>query len=208
MNNQLVKINELVKPSNKTDSFIIAEKFGKRHCDVLRVITNTRKKLSQEFTERNFALSEYLDNTGRKLPYYEITKDGFLIIAMGFTSPEAFEWKEKFIAAFNRMESVIKQNLTVPASINTKAVSTAVKRCVTAALKQELSSIFNNPTLPDLIKTYEPLSDEDMLRCLRNWYFHHHYQTVKEQQRLFEENALLRSKLDTIHKTVLLPIKI
>jgi len=46
-----------------------------------------------------------------------------------------------------------------------------------------------------------------MLRCLRNWYFHHHYQAVKEQQRLFEENSLLRSKLDTIRKTALLHVQ-
>ena len=85
-----------------TTSNQIAEHFGKRHADVMRAIK--RLECSAEFTERNFALSEFLDATGRKLPCYRITRDGFVFLAMGFTGKEAAQWKEAYITAFNKME--------------------------------------------------------------------------------------------------------
>lgn len=85
-----------------TTSLQIAEHFGKRHADVLRAIN--KLECSVDFTERNFALSEFTDSTGRKLPAYRITRDGFVFLAMGFTGKEAAQWKEAYITAFNKME--------------------------------------------------------------------------------------------------------
>lgn len=91
-----------------TTSLAIAERFGKRHADVLRAIEAL--DCSKEFTERNFALSAYRDSTGRALPMHHITKDGFMFLAMGFTGKEAAAWKERFIAAFNAMERQLLEN--------------------------------------------------------------------------------------------------
>lgn len=96
-----------------TTSLVIAEKFNKKHCDVLRSIRSL--ECSVEFTERNFALSSYTDSTGRNLPMYNITRDGFSFLAMGFTGKEAAQWKEKFITAFNQMEA----RLAAPVSVET-----------------------------------------------------------------------------------------
>lgn len=63
-----------------------------------------------------------------------------------------------------------------------------------------LAEVLNNPGV-DKLKTYQPLSDEDMLRCLQMWYAGRNKQTVGELQQLFEENGLLRSKLAKIRKT-------
>ena len=41
-------------------------------------------------------------------PMYEMTRDGFTILAMGFTGKQAMEWKLKFLAAFNAMEQRIR----------------------------------------------------------------------------------------------------
>ena len=92
-----------------TTSLQIAEHFGKRHADVIRAI----RKLDcpTEFTERNFALSEFTDSTGRKLPCYHITKDGFVFLAMGFTGKEASQWKVAYITAFNKMEADLAAKL-------------------------------------------------------------------------------------------------
>lgn len=57
------------------------------------------------FTERNFALSTYLDSTGRSLPEYRLTHDGFALLAMGFTGREALAWKIAFLQAFNALEA-------------------------------------------------------------------------------------------------------
>ncbi|WP_281211847.1 Rha family transcriptional regulator [Pseudomonas fulva] len=84
-----------------TDSLKIAEYFGKSHKTVLRKIAS--KKCSQEFTERNFVLSSYTDSSGRALPMWELTKSGFMFVAMGFTGEKADRIKEEFINAFDWM---------------------------------------------------------------------------------------------------------
>ncbi len=95
-----------------TTSLKVAEVFGKRHKDVLRAIEGV--SCSEGFTRRNFRPSEYTDSTGRKLPMYEITRDGFSFLAMGFTGKNAAVFKEKYIDAFNRMEQALlnQQNLS------------------------------------------------------------------------------------------------
>lgn len=83
----------------------VARVFEKQHKDVLRAIRELN--CSESFTERNFAPSEYEDSTGRVLPEYLITRDGFVILAMGFTGEKAMQFKEAYIAAFNAMEKVL-----------------------------------------------------------------------------------------------------
>ncbi len=90
----------------KTTSLLVAEKFGKRHDTVLRAIR--RLDCSPEFTERNFAVSAYSDSTGRQLPYFEMTRDGFTFLAMSFTGKIAAQWKEHYLHAFNAMEATLQ----------------------------------------------------------------------------------------------------
>ena len=94
----------------RVDSRKIAEVFEKEHKDVLRAIKNAigeESGYSREFTERNFAPSKYVDSTGRKLPCYLLTRDGFVALAMGFTGKKADGFKEQYIRLFNEMEQQI-----------------------------------------------------------------------------------------------------
>ncbi|ENQ7898353.1 Rha family transcriptional regulator [Escherichia coli] len=91
-----------------TSSLAVAEYFRKPHKDVLAKIS--RLDCSAEFTERNFSPSEYTDSTGRKLPMYQITKNGFVFLVMGFTGKKAAAFKEDYIAEFDRMEKELRQN--------------------------------------------------------------------------------------------------
>lgn len=93
-----------------TTSLQIAEHFGKRHKNVMQAIANL--ECSPEFTGLNFQPSEYTDATGRKLPCYRITRDGFVFLAMGFTGKEAAQWKEAYITAFNKMEAELRVKQT------------------------------------------------------------------------------------------------
>lgn len=88
-----------------TSSLAVADYFIKRHDDVLKKIRAL--ECSPEFTARNFAVSEYTDATGRKLPCYQITRDGFAFLAMGFTGKRAAQFKEAYITAFNQMENTL-----------------------------------------------------------------------------------------------------
>jgi Rha family phage regulatory protein len=90
----------------KTTSLKIAEHFGKRHERVMNAIRNL--ECSTEFNKHNFVLVEYKDAKGEKRPAYEITRDGFMFLAMGFTGAKAAQWKEAYITAFNRMEAELQ----------------------------------------------------------------------------------------------------
>lgn len=94
-------------------SKVLAEYFGKRHDDVLKKIRNI--ECSEEFGLRNFAETPYLDMQGREQPMYELTRDGFMFLAMGFTGPRAAAVKEAFIAQFNQMETMLRGGSALPA---------------------------------------------------------------------------------------------
>jgi len=114
-----------------TTSLLVAEKFGKNHRDVLKAIRNLdvftqfndlNSESINQFTERNFALSKYTDPSGRALPMYSLTRDGFSMLAMGFTGKKAVLWKIAFINAFNRME----QALIAPILHQSKSMESAL----------------------------------------------------------------------------------
>lgn len=89
-------------------SLQVAAHFGKNHKDVLRDIRVTIEKCSQEFNERNFAPVEYTDAKGEKRPMYLLSKDGFMMVAMAYITPEAMRIKEAYIARFNEMEEQLR----------------------------------------------------------------------------------------------------
>lgn len=117
-----------------TDSLKVAERFGKRHADVLRSIKNM--DCSKVFTQRNFALSEFTDSTGRKLPLFHMTKDGFAFLAMGFTGKEAARWKEAYIGAFNAMSDALHRHVSfaVPADLYARALQAEKDEAASKAL--------------------------------------------------------------------------
>ncbi|EFC86925.1 phage regulatory protein, Rha family [Neisseria mucosa ATCC 25996] len=88
-----------------TTSLEISNHFGKKHKDILRAIQHL--ECSKEFNERNFAPVGYTDAKGEQRPMYEITRDGFVFLCMGFTGSAAAQWKEKYIAAFNALEAEV-----------------------------------------------------------------------------------------------------
>ncbi len=85
-----------------TTSKVIADTFGKKHRDVMRDIAAL--KCSDDFRVRNFAQSYYVSSQNKNIQCYDITRDGFTILCMGFTGEKAMAWKEKYIDAFNKME--------------------------------------------------------------------------------------------------------
>jgi len=96
-----------------TTSRAVAEQFGKQHKDVIRAIENTIATLqgtedSEDFNRRNFAPVKYEDAKGEARPAYILTRDGFTLLAMGFTGARAMQFKLAYINAFNRMEALLR----------------------------------------------------------------------------------------------------
>lgn len=80
----------------------VAKRFGKEHKDVLRAIKSITAQNCA--VTQMFYQSEYTAGTGKKYPMYLMNRDGFSLLAMGFTGKEAMQWKLKYIEAFNQME--------------------------------------------------------------------------------------------------------
>lgn len=92
----------------------VAEYFHKRHDHVLRDIDNLVNELnamgvSPKLGRPMFQEITYTHNQNKQsYREFEMTRDGFTLLAMGFTGKEALGWKLKYIDAFNRMEEYIK----------------------------------------------------------------------------------------------------
>lgn len=82
-------------------SLQVAKDFSKEHKSVLRSIENLA---AQNCATKNLFYETDYENRGKKYPMYLMTRDGFTLLAMGFTGKDALEWKMKYIQAFNEME--------------------------------------------------------------------------------------------------------
>lgn len=105
------------KPS--VSSKEIADKFNKPHKNVIRDIRNL--KCSDEFRSLNFEPSTYTSPQNKKFECFDMTKNGFIFLCMGFTGAKAAEYKEAYIASYDKMEAFIKNELadnTLMDSIN------------------------------------------------------------------------------------------
>lgn len=110
---QLVVINNNQIVVSSKD---LAEHFGKQH---KHVIENIRDILSAENSANEFFHEESYSYNGRRLPMYLMNRDGFSLLAMGFTGKKALQWKLKYIEAFNEMEETLKQGyLEEPVNTN------------------------------------------------------------------------------------------
>ena len=122
-----------------TTSRLVADKFGRRHADVLNTVKNI--ECSIEFNERNFSSVEYTDAKGEKRPEYILTKDGFTFLVMGFTGKQAAAFKEEYIEAFNAMEKALKEQQEIDLTSRLNAIlEDRIEKAVTKALHK-----INNP---------------------------------------------------------------
>lgn len=94
-------MNELVTIQNDQpviSSRIVAEKFEKRHADVIRAIENIKAEncvLTSCYLE-----TTYQAGTGKHYKEYLMNHKGFSILAMGFTGKKARKWQSDFYDAF------------------------------------------------------------------------------------------------------------
>lgn len=87
-------------------SNLVAEMFEKNHQHVLRDIRDLEKVCSSDFWQSNFGQSIYKVR-GKEYPCFDLTKDGFTMLAMGFTGEKAVQFKEMYINKFNEMERIL-----------------------------------------------------------------------------------------------------
>lgn len=112
----MTKIIELVKENGQVfaTSKQVAEDFGKRHDNVLQSIKSLEKDVLN-FKEM-FIETKSLDKYKREQRTYNLTKDGFTLLAFGFSGKKAMQFKLDYINAFNEMEQQLKELDTVKAT--------------------------------------------------------------------------------------------
>lgn len=90
-----------------TSSLQVSEYFGKKHQHVMEKVRALLAEIPSDWGVSNFRQSSYFNLQGKEQPCYEMTKDGFTLLAMGFTGKKAMEFKIDYINAFNEMADFI-----------------------------------------------------------------------------------------------------
>lgn len=123
---EIAKVGKQERPT--VTSLDVAETFGKLHQHVLRDIRELG--CSEEFRLSNFGQSSYENAQGHKQPMFIITRDGFTLLAMGYTGELAMKFKEAYIKQFNAMEAALQGKLIE------REKGIAVRQALTKALQQ------------------------------------------------------------------------
>ena len=223
-----IKDNKAITTSND-----IALAFSKRHHHIVRDIEAL--EIPEDFQKTNFGLlfREVKIGNGavRQYKSYEITRDGFTLLAMGFTGKKAMEFKIKYIEAFNAMEKALTSPNTdlieVKPFLRRKPTGKKeivlsekarhelggiVKAVVNKALDDRLNSflqpdMFEQPQIEadpnDVIRNgWYNISDKEMLDYLQRWYGTKNYNTLKALHDSVDKIEQLECKLRMVQKAV------
>lgn len=125
-------------------SLQVAKDFSKEHKSVLRSIENL---VAQNCATKNLFYETDYENRGKKYPMYLMTRDGFTLLAMGFTGKDALEWKMKYIQAFNEME----RKLNDPMFLVKKSMKYLEEKC--NALLEENQKMKPKALFADAVST-------------------------------------------------------
>ncbi|MBB8505161.1 Rha family transcriptional regulator [Escherichia coli] len=153
-----------------TSSLAVADFFSKRHDDVLKKIRIL--DCSPEFCARNFAETSILvrqPNGGtRKLPCYQITRDGFAFLAMGFTGKRAARFKEAYINAFNQMEKQLSNPSVLSDVAHNASVLYSYISSIHQVWLQQLYPMLAKAESPLAVSLYDRINDAALLASLIN----------------------------------------
>lgn len=122
-----------------TTSRNVAENFSKEHRGILRDIRNLTAQNSA--TRNMFFETTYINSRGQEYPEFLMNRDGFTLLAMGFTGQKALEFKLAYIEQFNTMEEKLQSRL--PGTYK-------------EALLQLVGQVEENEVLQQRIAEYEP----------------------------------------------------
>lgn len=186
---------EVVGDQTYTTSLNIAAVFEKRHDNIIAQI---KRLPNDDFNALNFKVVEYKDAKGEMRKCYKITRDGFVMLAMGFTGDKAYRFKVEYINAFNKMEQMLKMNFNnrmsrsvmMPQLENKREQLEQVLKSENESLKDELIN-----TQKELIRLYQMskttkdnnISSKKTARIDK--------ETIKEIRKLYYEKGLTQKEV-------------
>ena len=125
--NEIVVNRDGIKVTYENDQMLVSSlevsrNFQKEHKNVLQTINNLTAENS---AAKNLFYESTYESRGKQYPMYLMNRDGFTLLAMGFTGKDALEWKLKYIQAFNEMEA----KLNDPEFLVKRSMEYLEKRC-------------------------------------------------------------------------------
>lgn len=151
-----------------TTSLEVAKYFNKEHYHVLRAIRQVAEGLANfgEAPKAYFELGSYVHpQNGQTQPMYYMDRDGFTLLAMGFTGRVALEFKIAYIEAFNKMEAALREGeaglaLSREISDFVRNMRTHVERRLRedpkfAVGNEAQMGFFDNPNVPFEIRLHD-----------------------------------------------------
>lgn len=147
-----------------TNSLLVAKEFGKSHDNVLKAV---RSLISEGVVKNNetpmFEEAEYKnEQNGQSYPMFVMNRDGFTLLAMGFTGKKAMQFKLAYIEAFNKMEDEIRKSSKPMSQLEIAQI--AINQLVEqehrlANVEQRLDNIENERKENERLLLSEKLSD-------------------------------------------------
>lgn len=131
-------------------SLMIAEKFSKRHDNVIQSLTLKLRGANGDRLSRHFFKSSYKDDSGKSNTMYLMDRDGFCFLVMGFTGEKADKWKLDFIDAFNAMEKKLNQQKQSTLAYD-KYISLLDDKFMIGDIKSEPRVDMNNPKFKEVL---------------------------------------------------------
>ncbi len=127
----LIEVKRISKAEvTVVSSLDVAETFEKNHRDVMESIRNIESAISTAEFSALFYLDSYKASNGKTNPMYLMTRDGFTLLAMGYTGEKAMKFKLAYIKQFNAMEKTLQGKLIE------REKGIAVRQSLTKALQQ------------------------------------------------------------------------
>ena len=111
-------------------SLDVAETFEKEHRNVLADIRNIEESISSAEFSALFHMDSYKAANGKSNPLYLMNRDGFTLLAMGYTGEKVMQFKLAYIKQFNAMEKALQGKLIE------REKGIAVRQSLTKALQQ------------------------------------------------------------------------
>ncbi|CCG08678.1 Rha family transcriptional regulator [Pararhodospirillum photometricum] len=112
----------------------VADFFGKRHDHVLRDVDQVIENISSPNLGAPWfrQIVAFDEGANREIRSFDMTRDGFTLLVMGYTGPKAMEFKVRYIQQFNDMEESLRKpalpDLSDPVVLQTLILEQCSKR--------------------------------------------------------------------------------
>mgnify|MGYP002230231058 CR=1 FL=1 len=117
----------------------VAKRFGKEHKNVMQAVANL---VAENSAAKSMFHPATFENRGKKYPLYLMNRDGFSLLAMGFTGKEAVQWKLKYIEAFNQMEKQLAAQHKEQQAVQDANIQSAIDRVIEAGRSWTRTPLF------------------------------------------------------------------